>query len=265
MAELLLRRGHRVQAMTRDPDSAAARALAAEGAEIVRGDFDDPAGLESAVSGADVVIASGTAHKSGPDGEARHGINLAEAVGSAGATRLIYISGAGAEGPTGVPVFESKHAVEERIRSLGIRHTIIAPVYLMENALNQWNLPSLRAGRFPLPLPADRKLPQVAIADIAAVAAHVAENAGHLDGKRLAIASDELTGAEAAAALSRVADRSFEFERVPLASLNPPMRLLFEWLDEVGESADVAGLRRNQPEIGWHTFEQWAATQDWPR
>ena len=49
------------------------------------------------------MIAAGTAHKAGPEGEARHGINLADAVGAAGVPHLIYVSGAGAERPTGVP------------------------------------------------------------------------------------------------------------------------------------------------------------------
>ena len=28
-------------------------------------------------------------------------------------------------------------------------------------------------------------------------------------------------------------------------------------------SADIQGLRRDFPEVKWHTFEQWARRQDW--
>ena len=34
-------------------------------------------------------------------------------------------------------------------------------------------------------------------------------------------------------------------------------------MTDVGYSADIAGLRRDYPEVGWETFEQWAKRQDW--
>jgi hypothetical protein len=38
---------------------------------------------------------------------------------------------------------------------------------------------------------------------------------------------------------------------------------MFEWFDRVGYSADIAALRRDHPEVGWHTFEEWARERDW--
>ena len=38
---------------------------------------------------------------------------------------------------------------------------------------------------------------------------------------------------------------------------------MFEWFDRVGFSVDIAALRRNYPEMGWHTVEDWAKAQDW--
>jgi uncharacterized protein YbjT (DUF2867 family) len=265
IAQLLVRRGQRIRAMTRDPRSQIAIGLAAAGAEIVPGDFDDRASLEAAASGAEIAIAAGTAHRAGPDGEARHGINFAEAAAAAGVSHLIYISGAGADRPTGVPVFESKRAVEERIRTLGVPHTIIAPVYFMENAFNPWNRAHLQAARFPLPLPADRELKQVAIADIASFVAHAVAHVHELENQRIEIASDVLTGTRAAEILTGATGRRFEFESLPIDGVNPGMARLFEWLDRFGEPADVAGLRAAYPAVGWHTFEEWATAQDWER
>jgi uncharacterized protein YbjT (DUF2867 family) len=265
IAQLLVRRGQRIRAMTRDPRSQIAIGLAAAGAEIVPGDFDDRASLEAAASGAEIAIAAGTAHRAGPDGEARHGINFAEAAAAAGVSHLIYISGAGADRPTGVPVFESKRTVEERIRTLGVPHTIIAPVYFMENAFNPWNRAHLQAARFPLPLPADRELKQVAIADIASFVAHAVAHVHELENQRIEIASDVLTGTRAAEILTGATGRRFEFESLPIDGVNPGMARLFEWLDRFGEPADVAGLRAAYPAVGWHTFEEWASVQDWER
>ena len=39
--------------------------------------------------------------------------------------------------------------------------------------------------------------------------------------------------------------------------------LMYEWFDRVGYSADIAGLRRDYPEVGWMSFEDWAKVQDW--
>jgi uncharacterized protein YbjT (DUF2867 family) len=51
-ARYLLAGGWHVRALVRDDTAPAATALAAAGAELVRGDLDDPASLETAVRGA---------------------------------------------------------------------------------------------------------------------------------------------------------------------------------------------------------------------
>jgi uncharacterized protein YbjT (DUF2867 family) len=152
VARLLLDRGHGVLAGVRDAGSAAAARLVRAGAEIVRADFDDPRSLEAAARRADFVVATGTAHRAGPAGERRHGIALAEARARAAGPSLVSVSGAGADRPTAVPVFESKRAVEERIAGLGLPAAILAPAYFMENAFNPWNLEALAHGRLSLAL-----------------------------------------------------------------------------------------------------------------
>src|SRR5215831_3553467 len=79
----LLKRGHDVRAATRNTESAAARALADLGATPVRVDFDDRPSIVAAARGADVVFAAGTGHAAGPQGDVRHGINVADAVPAA--------------------------------------------------------------------------------------------------------------------------------------------------------------------------------------
>ena len=38
---------------------------------------------------------------------------------------------------------------------------------------------------------------------------------------------------------------------------------LFDWFEREGYQVDGAALRREYPEVGWHTFEQWAREQPW--
>jgi uncharacterized protein YbjT (DUF2867 family) len=164
IVDLLLARGHRVRSTTRDPTSDVAERLRAAGAEVVYGDFDDPATIEAAAIGVDALFATGTARRTGPRGEINHGRNVAEAAARAGGPHLVYCSGDGAAADSPLPLFRAKFGVEEHIRSLGLPHTILAPTYLMENLFNPWNLPFLRAGSVPSPIALDRPLQQTAIA-----------------------------------------------------------------------------------------------------
>src|SRR5919204_532720 len=86
----------------------------------------------------------------------------------------------------------AKWAVEERIRSLGIPHTILAPTYLMENLFNPWNVPALRAGVLPSPISVDRPLQQTAVADLLSLAALALERPDEFARRRIAVGSDEL-------------------------------------------------------------------------
>jgi uncharacterized protein YbjT (DUF2867 family) len=85
-------------------------------------------------------------------------------------------------------------------------------------------------------------------------------------GKRFDIASDEVTGSRAAEIISRLSGRKIEYVELPIAQLraaNEDYAKMFEWFDRVGYSADIARLRREYPEVGWHTFEEWAKAQSW--
>jgi uncharacterized protein YbjT (DUF2867 family) len=258
---LLIERGHEVWAMSRQPDSEAADNLRELGAEVVYGDFDDSASIEAAATGTDVVFATGTAHRAGPEGEVRHGRNLAAAVLAAGVPHLVYSSGDGAAPDSPLPLFRGKFEVEERIRALGIAHTILAPVYLMENLFNPWNLPLLHAGVFPSPIPVERPLQQLAIADLAAFAVLVIEHPARFLGRRIRLASDELDGIEAAETLARALDRPLQAEQIDLDGLPPGLRALFDWLDRVGHGVDIVALLRAHPQVGWHRYENWARAQ----
>jgi uncharacterized protein YbjT (DUF2867 family) len=261
IASLLLERGHQVRAMSRDPGSSVAAGLRALGAQLVYGDFDDTGSIEAAAAGMDVVFATGTAHKAGPDGEVRHGRNLADAVLAAGVPHLVYASGDGAAPDSPLPLFRGKFKVEERIRALGIPHTVLAPVYLMENLFNPWNLPLLHAGVLPSPVPVERPLQQLAIADLAAFAVLVIEHPERFLERRIKLASDELDAEEAAEALRKVLDRPLTAEQIDLGGLPPALRALFDWLARVGHDVDIEALRRAHREVGWHRYEDWARAQ----
>jgi uncharacterized protein YbjT (DUF2867 family) len=227
------------------------------GAEVVTADFDDRSSLAAAATGADALFATGTAHRVGPDGELRHGLNVVDAAETADVGHLVFVSGDGAAADSPLPLFRAKHQVEERIRSTDVRHTLLAPVYLMENLFNPWNLPFLRDGSFPSPIPVDRPLQQVALADVIALAVQAIENPGEFGGKRVPIASDELSANLAADLVSREIGRPLAAEQLDLRELPPGLVALFGWLERDGHSVDLAALRRDHPGIEWHTYAEW--------
>jgi hypothetical protein len=131
----------------------------------------------------------------------------------------------------------------------------------MENLFNPWNLPALQAGVLPSPIPVDRPLQQTAVADLLAMAVLAIERPGDFIGRRIALASDELTAEESAAAISALLPRTLEPRQAPPEMLPPGVRLLFEWLDSSGRAVDLGALHADFPDLGWHDYSAWARTQ----
>jgi uncharacterized protein YbjT (DUF2867 family) len=159
LTDVLIGRGHRVLAGTRRPDSAAAQRLRQRGAQIVRVDFDDAATLQHSAAHADAIVAAGTAHAAGPAAHVRHGRAIVDAAAATSLDHLIYLTVAGSEHRTGVPILDGKHEVEQYLRSTDVPHTIVAPAYFMDNLWNPSNAAALAAGRMPSPVSRSRPPP----------------------------------------------------------------------------------------------------------
>jgi uncharacterized protein YbjT (DUF2867 family) len=262
----LLSRGHSVRALTRKPESPGAAALAKRGVTIVPGDFEDQGSLERAARGVDTIFAMSTPYEGGEKTETREGINIIRAASAAGVSHLVYSSVAGADRATGIPHFDSKFEVEKEIRRSGVPFTIVAPVFFMENFLSEPLAAGIAKGAISVALPATRRVQQIAVADIAQFDALVIERRESFLGKRIDIASDELTGATAAAAISEASGRRIEYTALPIEAVrqwNDDLARMFEWFDCVGYDADIVGLRLLYPEVDWHRFSTWAGEQDW--
>jgi uncharacterized protein YbjT (DUF2867 family) len=264
VARALLARGHRVRALTRHPDGPAAKALALQRAEVVAGDFDVPETVARACRGCDAAFVVTTPAEQGPAAETRQGIAALEAAKRAGVKHLVYSSAAGADRRTGIAHFDSKRAVEEHLAGMGVPWTVLAPVFFMENLLSPAF--GLGEGRLAMPLPPRRRLQQVALADLGKLAAITCERRSATEGLRVEVASDELTGAEAARILGHACGREIPYRQVDLESLHAQSAdaaRMFEWLGEVGFGLDVDALRREHLDVPWHDFAVWAHAQEW--
>jgi uncharacterized protein YbjT (DUF2867 family) len=263
VALALLERGHKVRAVTREPNSSQAKLLANAGAALVAASLEDTSAITKALEGANSLFAM-TVPSGGTQAERRQGIVAADAAKAAG-VHLVFTSVGSANQQTGIPHFDSKYEVEKHIAKIGVRATILAPVAFMENLY--FIKEQLAKGIYAAALPPTRALAQIAVADIGAVAVRVLEDAGRFTGKRFDIAGDELTGNDALAILSRLTGRPFAYYQVPLDVIRQRMGddavKMYEWFDRVGFAVDRAALRREFPDVAFHNFESWAKTQEW--
>ena len=260
----LLERGHEVRAVTRNTDSAKARELANIGVTLVGASLEDTAALTTALEGATSLFAMTTPFEGGPQAETRQGISAADAAKAAG-VHLVFNSVGSANRQTSVPHFDSKYEVEKYIAKIGVRATVLAPVYFMENLY--FGKEQLAKGIYATPLAPTRRLGQVAVADIGAVAVRLLEDPGRFAGKRFDLGGDDLTGNDILAILSRVTGRPFTYFQVPLDVIRQRMgedgAKMYEWFDRVGFTFDHRALRREFPDVAFHDFESWAKAQDW--
>ena len=265
VTEALLQGGHRVRALVRTEDEQAAPRFKKNGVETVKGDFDDPPSLLRAASGMDAVFAV-TTPITGVDAEIRHGKAIADAARAAGVGHLVFSSVGDADRETGIPHFDSKYEIEQYVQSLDVPWTITAPAFFYENALFPWNLADLKEGRFRQALKPARKLQQISVGDIGRFNAMVIGRREPFLGKRINISGDELTGVEMAEALSRAIGKPIAYAEQPLEEVRAQfadMATMYEWFGRDGFSAEIEVLRRDYPEVGWVSFAQWAAAQDW--
>lgn len=258
VARLLLRKEYQVVALTRTSSSAAAKNLASLGAKVIAGDLRDLASLEKAVKGVDAIFGMTTFLENGIESEIQQGINLVEVAHNAN-IQLIFSSVAAANKDTGIPHFDSKREIEKHILQSRIEYTILGPAYFMENLLT-YSLEGLKTGVYASPLTPDKRLAQICLDDLANFVAMVLENKAKFIRKRIDIASDELTGTQLVDVLSGALKETIRYEQIPMEQVkqqNKDIATMYEWLETVGFDIDVDGLRRQYPEVHWHSFEDW--------
>ncbi|MEU8913395.1 NmrA/HSCARG family protein [Streptomyces nigrescens] len=198
VARRLLADGWTVRALTRDPTSPGARALANAGADVRAVDMADPAALKPALDGAYGVFSvqpasgvPGTPPDYSWQDEIAAGRNVADAAASAGVRHLVYASANSAQLRSGIRILENKWAIEEHIRELGISATVLRPTSFMENYLHPvWGLQDRTLTSALAP-----DIPQqlIALSDIGALTALALMEPDRLAGRALELAGDALT------------------------------------------------------------------------
>jgi uncharacterized protein YbjT (DUF2867 family) len=260
LARLLLQKKHKVYALTRNTQSSAAQDLRNKGANVVKGDLDDSDSLERAAKDVESIFLMGTPFEDGTEGETRRGKLMADIAKENKVEHLVYSSVANADKNTGIPHFESKYKVEQHIKNLGIPHTIIGPTFFMENLVG----PGLEQGQLALPLSPSSILQQSALENIAEFSALALVRRKPFLRKRIDIASDEMTGEQAAKILSDELGHRIRYVHIPLEQVrqaNEDMARMYEWYERIGTGIDITSLHQEYPEVNWLTFKDWARSR----
>jgi uncharacterized protein YbjT (DUF2867 family) len=269
--------GFSPRALTRDPASARARALAELGAEVVAADLDDVESLTRAFEGAygAFCVTNFWEHFS-PEKEMQQAQNLATAARAAGVRHVIWSTLEDTRrwvpleddrmptlmGQYKVPHFDAKGASDRFFTEAGLATTFLVASFYWDNLIHFGMEPQRgEDGSLRFSLPAgEKKLAGIAAADIGKCAYGVFRAGDEYAGQTVGIAGEHLTGSEMANALSGALGEDVGYFSVPFdtyRSLGFPgaedLGNMFQFYHDFVEDSlslrDVGRTRRLNPEL----------------
>jgi uncharacterized protein YbjT (DUF2867 family) len=206
-----------LRALTRNPDSAAARALAARGAEVVSADLDDEASLTKAFEGAyGAYLVTAFWEYNSVEREHQQARAMAAAAKATGLQHVIWSTLPDTRlhlrddrVPTlheryKVPHFDGKAEAEAFFVEAGVPTTFLSTTFYFEAFVDFFRPVRDDDGVLALHLPmGDRRLPGIAAEDIGRTAFGVFLRGPELAGETISISGENLTGEEYAAAFAK--------------------------------------------------------------
>jgi uncharacterized protein YbjT (DUF2867 family) len=222
----------KARAITRRPDSDNAKALAAQGVEVMAGDADDPHSLDAAFAGAHGVFCVTNFWEHGdPARELRQASAMARATKRAGVQHVVWstledtrrdIPVSDPRLPTlkdhyKVPHFDAKGEADAVFAAEAAPTSYLLAAFYWDNLIHFGMGPRAQADGslvFALPL-GGQKLPGIAAGDIGGSAFGIFKRGASAAGSRFGIAGDILSGDEMAAALGNALGKTVTFQDVP--------------------------------------------------
>ena len=272
-----------ILALTRNPDSASAKALAARSTiiKLVKGNLDDTPNVFKAAleaSGGVPIWGVYSVQQAIQDGatqsrETKQGKDVVDQAIAHNVKVFVYSSvdrgGNGAESkPTYVPHFISKHDIETYLKSkapdANMQYTILRPVAFMDGITPDF-MGKVTTTLFKIGLKPSKPLAYIATSDIGFFAgqAFLHPESPEYNSQAITLAGDELTFGQ----LNEVFKEkmgypiptTFEFLGRFIKWMVTEMNIMFRWFDEEGYSPDIAKLRKLHP--GLKDFGTWLETE----
>ena len=271
-----------VRALTRNPGSDKAQALARRGAAVVEADLDDEASLAKALDGAyGAYFVTNFWEHGDPDREYAQARNLAQAARAAGVEHAIWSTLEDTRDsvplhddrmPTlmekyKVPHFDVKNEANDLFTAAGVPTTFMQTTYYWDGFASIFPPKRQEDGSLVLALPmADRKLAGIAAEDIGRTAYGIFKRGKSFIGKTVSIAGEHLTGAEYAAAFADLLGEPVHYYAVPYdgfraagfpgaEEIGNMFQYYAEFDDEFTGRRDLDAVRDLNPSL--QTFKEW--------
>src|SRR5664279_1785543 len=272
-----------VRAITRDPNSEKARALAALGAEVVAANVDDLKAMEKAFAGAHgaFCVTFFWDHMN-PEREKAEANNMANAAQDAGVKHAIWSTFEDTrkwipledtrmptlQGKYKVAHFDAKAEADEYFKELGVPTTFLLTSFYWDNFIHLGAGPKPGPdGKLALTMPmGSAKLPGIAAEDIGKCALGIFKRGEELVGTTLGVSGEQLTGTQMAAAFTKALGKPVVYNEVTPAmyrSFGFPgaddMGNMFQFKRDFEKDycavRDPKVARALDPEL--QTFDQW--------
>jgi uncharacterized protein YbjT (DUF2867 family) len=277
--------GFAARAITRDPNSDKAKALADEGAEVVAADLDNVKSVRKAFEGAHgaFCVTFFWAHFK-PEIEIAQARNMAQAAKDAGVRHVIWSTLEDTRksiplsddrmptlmGKYKVPHFDGKGEADSIFTELRVPTTFLVTSFYWENLIHFGMGPKKGAdGKLAITLPlGTRKLPSIASEDIGKVAYAIFEKGDEMIGKTVGIAGGHLTGAQMAKSLSKALGQEVRYNAVTPADfrsfgfpgaedLGNMFQFNAEFEQDCCDARSISETKTLNPEL--LTFDRWLA------
>ncbi|NKE70274.1 NmrA/HSCARG family protein [Candidatus Manganitrophus noduliformans] len=274
-----------VRALTRKVDSEKAKALKAQGSEVVAADLDDVEALKRAFAGAygAFCVTNFWEHFS-PERETAQASNIAKAAKETGLQHVIWSTLEDTRnwvplsdnriptlmGKYKVPHFDGKGEADQAFTDLGVPTTFLLTSFYWDNFISFGMGPKKGPdGKLAITLPmGGKRLPGIAAEDIGKCALEIFKRGSEFIGKRVGISGDQLTGAQMAAAFTRALGQEVRYNEVsPEAyrsfgfpgadDLGNMFQFKRDFNDDFCAIRDPRVARLLNPEL--QSFEQWLA------
>lgn len=220
------------RAVTRKPASEAAKALSAQGVQVVAGDADDPTSLDAAFAGAyGAFCVTNFWEHVDPARELRQASALARATRTAGVKHVVWSTLEDTRrdvpiddprlptlhGHYKVPHFDAKGEADAVFASEGAPTSYLLAAFYWDNLVHFGMGPRRQDDGslvFALPL-GGQKLPGIAAGDIGGAALGIFRRGASAAGQRFGIAGETLSGEEMAARLADALGQPVTFQNIP--------------------------------------------------
>lgn len=277
--------GFTVRALTRDPESPAARELAALGAEVVRADFGDEATVHKAFEGAygAFLVTNFWAHGSAAQELAEIEV-LARAAAATGLRHVVWSTLEDTrvllpledsrmpvlQEKYNVPHFDIKGEGNELFRQAGVPVTFLNTTFYFQGFLQGLGPQRGEDGVLALNLPLEdgKLLAGVDVADIGRTAFAILKGGESFIGQTVGLAGDHLTGAQYAEKLADALGEPVRFQSVPydyFRTLDMPVAAelgnMFQYYGDFDReftgARDLTRVREINPAL--KSFDDWLA------